>query len=85
MIQFGSDPNRAPPEVSAVVVYWIVTHLEEARRFNGRTIFAQPFCAERGLMPEWKHEKALEKLRDPSHRHFDLAGAALAEGRSISY
>lgn len=42
----------APPEVPAAVIVWLATH-PEASTLEERTIHAQPFARERGLVPEW--------------------------------
>ncbi|HTH28497.1 MAG TPA: SDR family oxidoreductase [Sphingobium sp.] len=41
------------PYVPAKVVAWLATN-PEADAFNGKTIEAQQFCHERGLMPGWE-------------------------------
>jgi NAD(P)-dependent dehydrogenase (short-subunit alcohol dehydrogenase family) len=42
----------APPAVPAAVIAWLADE-PEAAAMNGRTVYAQPFCKERGLVPEW--------------------------------
>ena len=42
----------APPEVPAAVAAWICTD-PEAEALAGQNIHAQPFCAKRGLLPDW--------------------------------
>jgi len=78
MAKFGFVADGAPPEVSAAVVNWLVTE-PEAAAYNGRTIFAQAFCAERGLLPDWTPDKVR-----PQRATLDRAGANLAEGKSVS-
>jgi NAD(P)-dependent dehydrogenase (short-subunit alcohol dehydrogenase family) len=78
MAKFGFVADGAPPEVSGAVVAWLAT-TPEAAALNGRTIFAQPFCAEHGLLEGWD----TSKLR-PLTARFDRAGANLAEGKSVS-
>jgi NAD(P)-dependent dehydrogenase (short-subunit alcohol dehydrogenase family) len=78
MAKFGFVADGAPPEVSGAVVAWLAT-TPEAAALNGRTIFAQPFCAEHGLLEGWD----TSKLR-PLNARFDRAGANLAEGKSVS-
>jgi len=52
MAKFGIANVGAPPEVVAKVVRWLLTE-DEATEYNGRTIEAQWFCHERGLLPGW--------------------------------
>jgi len=78
MAKFGFVADGAPPEVSAAVVNWLVTE-PEAAAYNGRTTFAQAFCAERGLLPDWTPDKVR-----PQRATLDRAGANLAEGKSVS-
>jgi NAD(P)-dependent dehydrogenase (short-subunit alcohol dehydrogenase family) len=78
MSKFGFVADGAPPEVSAAVVNWLVTN-PEAAAFNGRTIFAQPFCAERGLLEGWTPDKVR-----PLRATLDRAASSLAEGKSVS-
>ncbi len=42
----------APVTVPAAVIRWLCTDVE-ASTFNGKNIFAQDFCKERGLVPGW--------------------------------
>ena len=42
----------APVTVPATVIRWLCTDAE-APGFNGKNIFAQDFCKERGLLPGW--------------------------------
>jgi hypothetical protein len=42
----------APPEVPAAVIAWLATS-SDAAQWHGRTIHAQPACAELGLVPGW--------------------------------
>ncbi len=78
MAKYGFKPDGAPPEVSAATVNWLVT-APEAAQFNGRTIFAQQFCAERGLLPGWGLADVL-----PMRANLDRAGANLGEGKAVS-
>jgi NAD(P)-dependent dehydrogenase (short-subunit alcohol dehydrogenase family) len=43
----------APPSVPAAAIAWLGDQ-EDAWSFNGKTLFAQPFCLERGLHPDWR-------------------------------
>lgn len=43
----------APPEVPATVIRWLATE-PEAARFQGRTIQAQPFAIEHGIVSDWR-------------------------------
>jgi NAD(P)-dependent dehydrogenase (short-subunit alcohol dehydrogenase family) len=52
MGEFGFAADGAPPTVPARVVRWVCTQAEAAN-FSGKTIVAQPFCHERGLLPNW--------------------------------
>jgi NAD(P)-dependent dehydrogenase (short-subunit alcohol dehydrogenase family) len=52
MGEFGFADDGAPPTVPAKVVRWVCTQAEAAN-FSGKTIVAQPFCHERGLLPNW--------------------------------
>jgi NAD(P)-dependent dehydrogenase (short-subunit alcohol dehydrogenase family) len=52
MGEFGFGTSGAAPIVPAKVVRWLCTD-PEARQYSGKTIAAQPFCHERGLMPGW--------------------------------
>jgi NAD(P)-dependent dehydrogenase (short-subunit alcohol dehydrogenase family) len=51
MGDFGFS-GGAPADVVGAVVAWLATS-PEAARFSGRTIEAQFFCHERGLLPGW--------------------------------
>lgn len=53
MAKFGIANDGAPMEVVAKVVGWLLTS-DEAVAFNGKTIEAQFFCHERGLLPGWE-------------------------------
>lgn len=53
MAKFGIANVGAPPEVVAKVVRWLLTQ-DQAAEYNGRTIEAQWFCHERGLLPGWE-------------------------------
>jgi NAD(P)-dependent dehydrogenase (short-subunit alcohol dehydrogenase family) len=52
MGEFGFGDDGAPPIVPAKVVRWVCTE-PEAEQFSGKTIAAQHFCHERGLLPNW--------------------------------
>ena len=53
MREQGFDALRgAPPRVPAAVVAWLAAETE-AQELSGRTVRAQPFCKERGLLPDW--------------------------------
>jgi NAD(P)-dependent dehydrogenase (short-subunit alcohol dehydrogenase family) len=52
MGEFGFGTSGAAPIVPAKVVRWLCTD-PEARQYSGKTIAAQPFCLERGLLPGW--------------------------------
>ncbi len=52
MAKFGIENTGAPVEVMAKVVCWLCTD-PEADEYNGRTVEAQFFCHERGLLPGW--------------------------------
>lgn len=45
----------APPEVPAAVMCWLATH-PEADRFQRRTVQAQAFALEHGIVPDWRTE-----------------------------
>jgi NAD(P)-dependent dehydrogenase (short-subunit alcohol dehydrogenase family) len=49
---FGFGADGSPPIVPAKVVRWVCTQAE-ARQFSGKTIAAQHFCHERGLLADW--------------------------------
>jgi len=78
MAKFGFVADGAPPEVSGSVVAWLVTH-PEAAAFNGRTIFAQAFCAEYDLLPNWD----ASHLR-PIRARMDRSPVDLEDGKSVS-
>jgi len=78
MGKFGFAPNGAPPEVSGAVTAWLATR-PEAAELSGRTIFAQAFCAEHGLLDGWD----ASKLR-PVTAGLDSAAEDLGAGRSLS-
>lgn len=71
MAKFGIALDGAPLEVVAKVVGWLVSS-DEAPAYNGRTIEAQFFCHERGLLPGWEgpvpHDNSIR---------YDRAGADL--------
>jgi NAD(P)-dependent dehydrogenase (short-subunit alcohol dehydrogenase family) len=78
MGKYGFEATGAPPEVTAAVVNWLIS-APEAAQFNGRTIFAQTFCAERGLLQGWD----ASRLRPPTVIS-DRAGANLFDGAAVS-
>jgi NAD(P)-dependent dehydrogenase (short-subunit alcohol dehydrogenase family) len=45
--------GAAPPEVPAAVMLWLAT-APEAQRFQKRTINAQPFALEHGIVADWR-------------------------------
>lgn len=45
--------GAAPPEVPAAVMLWLAT-APEAQRFQKRTIHAQPFALEHGIIADWR-------------------------------
>ena len=47
----------APPEVPAAVLCWLATAVEAAR-FQRRTIQAQPFALEHGIVSDWREPAA---------------------------
>jgi len=70
---FGFEPNGEPPEVVGAVIAWLATS-PEASQFNGDTVFAQDFCHERNLLPDWPGPKPRESSSQP-----DPAVARVAE------
>jgi NAD(P)-dependent dehydrogenase (short-subunit alcohol dehydrogenase family) len=50
----------APPTVPAAVVAWLGTS-PDAAELNGTTITAQRFARERGLHPDWRHDRGAGK------------------------
>jgi NAD(P)-dependent dehydrogenase (short-subunit alcohol dehydrogenase family) len=73
MAKFGIENNGAPVEVMGKVVRWLCTE-PAADEFNGRTIEAQYFCQERGLLPSWPGPRVLD-----NHIRYDLSGAVLEQ------
>jgi NAD(P)-dependent dehydrogenase (short-subunit alcohol dehydrogenase family) len=73
MAKFGIQNTGAPTDVMGKVVRWLCTD-PEAASFNGRTIEAQYFCHERGLLPGWEGPR----LQDNKIR-YDTAGARLEQ------
>lgn len=73
MAKFGIALDGAPVEVVGKVVGWLVTS-DEAPAYNGKTIEAQFFCHERGLLPGWDgpvpHDNSIR---------YDRSGADLDE------
>lgn len=49
---FAGRYRGAPPEVPAAVVAWLASD-PQAEGLTGTTVYAQPFCKERGLLPDW--------------------------------
>ena len=70
MGEFGI-PLGAPADIMGAIVAWIATD-PEAKEYNGRTIEAQYFVHERGLLPEWGGPE----WRD-NHIRYDRSGADL--------
>ncbi|MFI5053468.1 MAG: SDR family NAD(P)-dependent oxidoreductase [Acidimicrobiia bacterium] len=56
MAKFGFAADGEPAEVPAAAVAWLATS-DEAGQFNGQTVIAQQFCAERKLVPDWAGPK----------------------------
>jgi NAD(P)-dependent dehydrogenase (short-subunit alcohol dehydrogenase family) len=79
MAKFGIAMDGAPMEVVAKVIGWLASS-DEAPQYNGRTIEAQFFCHERGLLPGWDgpvpHENSIRL--DHSGADLDALEAALA-------
>jgi hypothetical protein len=51
---FADRYQGAPPRVPAAVVAWLAGAAPGAvGRWNGRTLDAQRFCRDRGLLPDW--------------------------------
>jgi NAD(P)-dependent dehydrogenase (short-subunit alcohol dehydrogenase family) len=50
MAKFGFHEQGEPPEVVGAVVRWLA-NADDADQFNGQTVFAHHFAAERGLVP----------------------------------
>jgi NAD(P)-dependent dehydrogenase (short-subunit alcohol dehydrogenase family) len=73
MAGYGFAADGEPPEVVGAVLAWLATN-PDATQFNGDTVFAQDFCHERNLLPEWSGPK----LRQPSSQP-DLAGYQIAQ------
>jgi NAD(P)-dependent dehydrogenase (short-subunit alcohol dehydrogenase family) len=73
MAKFGIQNTGAPTDVMGKVVRWLCTE-SEAAEFNGRTIEAQYFCHERGLLPGWEGPR----LQDNKIR-YDTSGARLEQ------
>jgi len=78
MAKFGFGADGAPPEVSGAVAAWLATR-PEAAALNGRTVFAQTFCAEHGLLPGWTRDKVR-----PASARADLSAAGLVRCESVS-
>jgi NAD(P)-dependent dehydrogenase (short-subunit alcohol dehydrogenase family) len=72
MSKFGFEPDGEPPECIGAVVAWLATN-DEAKEFNGGTVFGQQFCAERKLLPGWDGPRPR-----PAQSRPDLSGARLA-------
>lgn len=51
--------GSAPPEVPAEVLVWLAT-APEAARFQKRTLHAQPFALEHGIVADWRQASAAE-------------------------
>jgi NAD(P)-dependent dehydrogenase (short-subunit alcohol dehydrogenase family) len=77
MGQFGFG-DGAPLDVIASVVAWFAVE-PDITAYNGRTVEAQYFCYERGLVPEWPGPwLAVSTITE----RYDLAGARLQEMES---
>jgi NAD(P)-dependent dehydrogenase (short-subunit alcohol dehydrogenase family) len=50
--EWRAPHGPAPMAVPAAVIVWLATH-PDAQTMSGQTIFAQPFCQERRLVPGW--------------------------------
>jgi NAD(P)-dependent dehydrogenase (short-subunit alcohol dehydrogenase family) len=72
MGEFGI-PLGAPADVMGAIVAWLATD-PEAKEYNGRTIEAQYFVHERGLLPGWGGPE----WRD-NHIRYDRSGAELED------
>jgi len=70
MGEFGFANQGAPPDVVGAVVAWLASS-PEAPALSGRTIEAQFFCQERGLLPGWTGPTPTQGLV------FERAGAEL--------
>jgi hypothetical protein len=57
---------RAPVEFPAAVKAWLCSD-PEAAEFAGQNVHAQPFCARRGLLPDWlvPEDWELREVADP--------------------
>jgi NAD(P)-dependent dehydrogenase (short-subunit alcohol dehydrogenase family) len=64
MAKFGFAADGEPAEVPAAVVAWLATS-DEAEQFNGDTMIAQQFCAERKLVAEWDGPQPRELAARP--------------------
>lgn len=74
MAEFGFEPTGEPPEVAGAVVRWLATADDaDVDAFNGQTVFAPQFCAERDLLPGYAGPKPALPATRP-----DLSGARLA-------
>ncbi len=73
MAGYGFAADGEPPEVVGAVLAWLATS-PELSQFNGGTVFAQDFCHERNLLPEWSGPK----LREPSSQP-DVAAYQIAQ------
>jgi NAD(P)-dependent dehydrogenase (short-subunit alcohol dehydrogenase family) len=73
MAKFGIENNGAPVEVMGKVVRWLSTE-PDADEFNGRTLEAQYFCHERGLLPSWPGPRVLE-----NNIRYETAGTVLQQ------
>ena len=73
MAGFGFAADGEPPEVVGAVIAWLATS-PDASQFNGDIVFAQDFCHERNLLPQWPGPKLRESSSQP-----DLAGYRIAQ------
>lgn len=71
MAKFGITNQGAPMDVVGKVVRWLCTD-PGSDEHNGRTIEAQFFCHERGLLPGWDGPRAMD-----NNIRYELAGAEL--------
>ena len=76
MAKFGFDLEGAPVDVSGAVVKWLVTS-PDAKKFNGKTMYAQHFCHENNLLPGWTGPKHLGRMST-----YDYSGA-IVDGYDI--
>jgi NAD(P)-dependent dehydrogenase (short-subunit alcohol dehydrogenase family) len=73
MSKYGFADDGEPAEVIGAVARWLASE-DEAKTMNGQTIFGQPFCIERKLLPGYVGVKKLSTGVRP-----DLSGARFAK------